>query len=122
MITLNVTVEYHGVKPMSAEQKKESLELLTMFEKREKEKRDSAKAQNELETYIINSRKALSEDDDVIAVCSSALSRSAELSTCKVYAPFPPRIQSSFTATKSRALSGMLRGVIVTSAMLTDLR
>ena len=74
VLPLKLAVEYHGVPPMTAEAKAKGKARLAVFAAREKEKRAVEKARNELESYIVNTRSKLNDDEiaEVRACCMSS--------------------------------------------------
>ena len=63
MVPLKVSTELHGILPLTAAAKKSSQELLAVYTAREKDKRALEKARNELESYIVNTRSKLGDDE-----------------------------------------------------------
>lgn len=64
-VPLKVQVKHHGIPPLTAKEKEASQKLLDEFLKREAEKRKTDKARNELESYIVNTRGKLDEEEIV---------------------------------------------------------
>lgn len=60
---LKLEVQYHGIPPMPEAQKKKSAVRLAEFAAREAAKREVEKARNELESYIVNTRSKLNDDE-----------------------------------------------------------
>ena len=74
VVALQIGEEWHGLPAMTAEQKEESVELLRVFAASERARAAAAMAKNTLEAYIINTRSAINNDEDVAAVrCSPSL-------------------------------------------------
>lgn len=63
VVGLEVKAEHFGVHGMNEDEMKESAELLNKFFQLEQEKKLLEMAKNQLESYIINTRSALSEDN-----------------------------------------------------------
>jgi hypothetical protein len=66
-VPLQVQVKHHGIPPLTAKDKEASQKLLDEFSKREAEKRKTDQARNELESYIVNTRSKL-DDDEIVEV------------------------------------------------------
>ena len=60
---LKVSTQLHGILPLTSAAKKSSQELLAVYTAREKDKRALEKARNELESYIVNTRSKLGDDE-----------------------------------------------------------
>ena len=69
---LQLGEEWHGLPVMNAEQKQESVELLRVFAAMEHARAAAAMAKNTLESYIINMRSAVNNDEELAQVRPAA--------------------------------------------------
>lgn len=65
---LRLGEEWHGLPAMTADQKQESTELLRVFATMEHARAAAAMAKNTLEAYIITTRSAINNDEDLALV------------------------------------------------------
>lgn len=71
-VPLKVDVKHLAIPPLTAESKAASQKLLEEYSKREAAKRRMEQARNDLESYIVNTRGKL-DDEDVVSVRLAAL-------------------------------------------------
>ena len=66
-LPLKLDMQHHGIPPMPTAQKKASAARLEEFARKEAVKREVERARNELESFIVNTRSKLG-DDEIVAV------------------------------------------------------